>query len=85
MNFAEYRQHDGLGLAQLIANKEVSASELLEVAIERAEAINPKLNALIVPMYDIARARAKETLTGPFAGVPFLTKDLFQDLSLIHI
>lgn len=79
MKFEEYRQQDGLGLAQLIAAKEVSASELLEVAIARADEVNPKLNAVIVPMYEIARARAKESLSGPFAGVPFLTKDLFQE------
>ena len=79
MKFEEYRQQDGLGLAQLVADKEVSASELLEVAIARAEEVNPKLNAVIVPMHDIARARAKEPLGGPFAGVPFLTKDLFQE------
>ncbi len=79
MNFDEYRKHDGLALAQLVARREVTPSELLEVAIARAEAVNPKLNAIIIPMHDIARERAKQTLTGPFAGVPFLTKDLFQE------
>src|SRR5688572_23616063 len=79
MRFEEYRKHDGLGLADLVARREVNASELLEVAIARAEAVNPKLNAVIIPMHDIARARAKESLSGPFAGVPFLTKDLFQE------
>ncbi len=79
MNFEEYRSHDGLGLAELVAKKEVTASELLELAIARAEAVNPQLNAVIVPMHDIARARAQASLEGPFAGVPFLTKDLFQD------
>ncbi|MGB1581307.1 MAG: amidase [Nevskiales bacterium] len=79
MNFDEYRQHDGLSLAALIARGEVAATELLELAIARAEAVNPQLNALIVPMYEIARGRAKEKLEGPYAGVPFLTKDLFQE------
>ena len=79
MNFDEYRKQDGLGLAQLVARKEVTAAELRELAIARAEAVNPKLNAIIIPMYDIARERAKQPLGGPFAGVPFLTKDLFQE------
>ena len=79
MTFEEYRQLDALALAELVANGEVSAAELLELAIARAEAVNPALNAIIIPMYDIARARANAPLNGPFAGVPFLTKDLFQD------
>ncbi|HXG28131.1 MAG TPA: amidase [Nevskiales bacterium] len=79
MNFDEYRKHDGLGLAELVAKKEVTPAELLEVAIARAEAVNPKLNAIIIPMYDLARERARQALSGPFAGVPFLVKDLFQE------
>jgi amidase len=77
--FKEYGNYDALGLAELIRNRQVSASEVLEAALARAEAVNPKLNAIIIPMHDIARARAQEPLDGPFAGVPFLTKDLFQE------
>lgn len=77
--FKEYGNYDALGLAELIRRGDVSAPEVLEAAIARADAVNPKLNAIIIPMHDIARARAKEKLEGPFAGVPFLTKDLFQE------
>ncbi len=77
--FKEYGNYDALGLAELVRNRQVSATELLEAALARAEAVNPKLNAIIIPMHDIARARAKEKLEGSFAGVPFLTKDLFQE------
>jgi amidase len=52
---------------------------VLDAALSRAEAVNDKLNAIIIPMYDIARKRAQESLAGAFAGVPFLTKDLFQE------
>ncbi|MEV7523520.1 amidase family protein [Streptomyces sp. NPDC091371] len=79
MEYAEYRSHDAVGLAQLVAAGEVSPSELLEVAIDRAEAVNGRLNAIVRPMHELARERAKEPLTGPFAGVPFLIKDLMQD------
>lgn len=79
ISVADYQRHDGLGLAALVRDGEVSAGELLEVAIARAEAVNPQLNAIIVPMHEIARERAKQALSGPFAGVPFLTKDLFQE------
>ena len=77
--FKEYGKYDALGLAELVRNKETTASELLEAALARAAEVNPKLNAIITPMDDIARARAKEPLDGPFAGVPFLVKDLFQE------
>lgn len=78
MEYAEYRRHDAVGLAGLVAGGEVSAEELLAVAIERAEAVNPRLNAVNRTMYDLARTRAAGELAGPFAGVPFLIKDLGQ-------
>jgi len=77
--FKEYASHDALGLAELIRAKQVSAAEVLDAALARAEAVNGRLNAIIIPMHDIARARAQQPLSGPFAGVPFLTKDLFQE------
>ncbi len=79
MRFEEYRALDGLALAGLVGKGEVTAAELLELAITRAEAVNPRLNAIIIPMYDIARERAGQSLDGPFAGVPFLCKDLYQE------
>jgi amidase len=57
----------------------VTAAELLETAIARAEAVNPALNAIVTPMYEPARDRAAGPLAGSFAGVPFLIKDLLQD------
>ena len=86
MKFEEYRQFDAIGLADLVARGEVTAAELLELAIARADAVNPQLNGLIIPLYDMARKQATGPLSGPLAGVPMLVKDLFQEiLSLIHI
>jgi amidase len=79
MKFSEYIKHDGLSLAALVANREVTASELLQIAINRTEQTHKKLNAVIIRMDEIAQSRTKQSLKGPFAGVPFLTKDLFQD------
>lgn len=76
LNYAEYRQYDALGLAELVQKKEVSAAELLETAIQRAEAVNPQINAIIHPMYESARQAAQGVFSGPFAGVPFAVKDL---------
>lgn len=73
----EYEQYDGLGLADLVRRREVSADELLDAALERADARNPKLNAIIHDWRDHARKAIKEGLPeGPFTGVPFLFKDL---------
>lgn len=80
----EYLQHDGVGLAELVRRREVSAAELLEIAIRRAEALNPQLNAIVIKMYDIARELASRHTAGPFGGVPFLLKDLKQDYAGVH-
>ncbi len=80
MKISEYIQFDGLGLAELIQKGDVSASELVEIAIQLIEEKNPALNAVICKMYDEARKRASETLIQvPFSGVPFLLKDIWGD------
>jgi amidase len=58
----------------------VSARELVEWGIERIEKLNPTLNAVVTPMFDRALARAG-TVTGPFAGVPYLLKDLVVEVA----
>ena len=75
MRFDEYRTYDATGLAKLVADREVSAAELLALAQDRAAAVNPRINAIVreVP------ASPSDQLQGPFAGVPFLIKDIAQD------
>lgn len=69
---------DGLAQAELVRRGEVTALELLDRAIARLEKVNGVLNAVVTPMYDHARERARAELPGgPFRGVPFLLKDLF--------
>ena len=78
MPFSEYGRTDGLGLAEHVAKKDVTPTELLEEAIARAERLNPALNAVVFKDYEAARAAAQGPLpAGPFAGVPFLLKDIF--------
>jgi amidase/6-aminohexanoate-cyclic-dimer hydrolase len=70
-------RYDGLGLAELVRRKEISAAELLEATIARAEALDPKINAIVARLYDQARAAVAAGLpAGPFTGVPYLLKDL---------
>ncbi|HEY0283725.1 MAG TPA: amidase family protein [Rhizomicrobium sp.] len=78
MSFSEYGRCDGLGLAEHVARKDVTAAELLEEAVARAEKLNPALGAIVFKDYEAARAAAQAPLpSGPFAGVPFLFKDIF--------
>ncbi len=71
---------DATAQAELVRRKEVKPLELVEVAIMRIERLNPKLNAVVTPMYDQARAGAAGPISdGPFAGVPLLMKDLLAE------
>lgn len=67
---------DATGLAALVRAGDVSAEELLDDALARAEAAGP-LNAITMVQADAARALIRRGLPdGPFTGVPFLLKDL---------
>jgi amidase len=77
ISFEDYRGRDGVALAELVRTRQVASSELLEAAIARADEVHAALNAIVIPMYE--QARAHRHADGPFAGVPFLLKDLFQD------
>ena len=75
--FKEYDRYDALGLAECVRRGDVTAGELCEEAIRRIEKVNPQLNAVITPMFEIARETVRQPPTeGPFSGVPFLLKDL---------
>jgi len=77
MAFHEYGQYDALGLAELVRAGHVSAADLLDEALARTAAVNPKINAVIHLMEGRARAAlASGPPPGPFSGVPFLIKDL---------
>ena len=77
MNNSEYFSYDALGLAELVRTKQISSSELLEVAIALTEKLDPKLNAVPIKHYDLAREKLNnKTNSGIFKGVPFLLKDL---------
>jgi len=72
---------DATDQAALVRRGELTARELVEAAIERIEALNPTLNAVITPMYEQARAAADAGPSGPFAGVPYLVKDLVLEVA----
>ncbi len=68
---------DATTLASMIRNREISTVEAVEAAIRRAETLQPKLNFIVNSDFDRALDAAKKGgQTGPFAGVPYLVKDL---------
>ena len=73
---------DGHDQAALIVSGEASSAELVEAAILRIEAIDPKLNAVSHRAFDIARRRAVEaprpSPTHLLSGAPYLLKDSLQ-------
>ena len=77
MAFKEYGSYDGIGLAELVRNKQVTPRELLDEAIARTAKVDPQINAVVVKHYDYAQRQIDNGLPdGPFTGVPFLLKDL---------
>jgi amidase len=80
--------YDAIALAELVQTGEINPVELVEITIQRIEALNPTLNAVIHKMYDQARQtaekwsaelRAGQATGATFAGVPFLLKDLLAE------
>ncbi len=72
MDLHEYSRCDAVGLRELIAAGEVSATEVESVARQALDLVNPAVNGLAIPPFSPALEHAGD---GPFAGVPFLIKD----------
>jgi len=87
----QYTAYDAMGLAELVRRGETSATELLNAAIARTEALNRALNAVVLTDYRAARRRAASgdpprgaadaLQHGPLYGVPYLVKDLNAPLA----
>lgn len=72
-------KNDGTALAQMVRDGQITPGELLEIAIKRIEYLNPSLNVLASYDFDMARSRSdsiKVSDSLPFAGIPFLIKDV---------
>ncbi len=77
MNREELARLDATGQAELVRGGEATPAELVEAAIERIEATNGDVNAVIHPLFEQGLETARGELpAGPFKGVPFLLKDL---------
>jgi amidase len=77
---------DATAQAELVRRKEIKPIELVDAAIARIEHLNPAINAVVTPMYDLARDTANNKLQeGPFTGVPFLLKDMFASYAGVRM
>ncbi len=77
ISLSDYSAYDGIGLAELVARKEVSPQELVDRALEAVAQVNPTLNAILGTLPDQAAAEIHAGLpAGPFTGVPFLIKEI---------
>ncbi|MCE2460206.1 MAG: amidase [Pseudomonadales bacterium] len=68
-------------LRGVVARRELSCREVLEAHIERIDAVDPALNAIVTKTYELARARADDLDRNPnhhgvLAGLPIAHKDL---------
>jgi amidase len=78
-------------LAQSIRSKEVSSEEIVNAYLQRIEAVNPQLNAVVQLAADAARAQARQAdaalargeIKGLLHGVPFTVKDVFNTAGVV--
>ncbi len=73
---ADLADMDAVAVAQSIKNGDVTALEVVDAAIARAEVANPMINSIVSPYYESAREQAAQTPAGPWFGVPTFVKDL---------
>ncbi|HET6474440.1 MAG TPA: amidase family protein [Pseudomonadales bacterium] len=77
LSFDEYSRLDGTALAEMIRRRDVSAGEVRDVALAAIERFNPKLNAVLEVLRDASANDVKSLRPdAPFAGVPFMIKEL---------
>lgn len=82
MQVSEYLRHDAVGLAELVAQRDVSPAELLDAALARLNEVNPVLNAVVRTLEPQARRAIESGLpSGPFSGVPYLLKDVTTQMA----
>ncbi len=80
MRHDEYRSHDALGLAELVRSRQVTADELLDLALQHTADTDQQIAAVVYIQIERARRAIADRLPdGPFTGVPFLLKDLGCD------
>ncbi|MBI2254691.1 MAG: amidase [Proteobacteria bacterium] len=75
MNFSEYADLDGLGIAALLQRGEVTPRQLGRMIVDATVALNPQLNAVVELYDDVIDGLGDRPDVGLFGGLPTLTKD----------
>ncbi len=78
MKLEEFAAYDGLGLAELVRQRQVTPRELAETMFEGIDLANGRLN-MIAGLMPERMPRQDTQASGPFAGVPLLIKDFPVD------
>ena len=78
MELHEYAQYDALGLAELVADGQVSPRELAACAVAAVERVDGTLGAVVETYVDRAESVGDDIPAEPFRGVPTMVKDLFH-------
>ena len=81
MKTYEYKELDAVDLANLINDKQVTPGELMALAQELTELKNEPVNAIVQTFWELADQQLNDLAEGPFAGIPFVIKNLNQQLS----
>lgn len=76
----EYKKLDAIDLANLISKKEITPTELLDAALETLRDSDPSINSVVQVLEEEATQQIAGTKNGPFSGVPFLIKNLNQQI-----
>ena len=76
----EYKKLDAIDLANLISNKEITPSELIDIAQNLSEALDSGINSIVQTLWEEAAQQLTESENEPFNGVPFLIKNLNQQI-----
>ncbi len=85
--FSELPFLSATALSRLVRTRQVGCVELLDAFIGRIEALDDRINAVVVRDFDVARERARQMDTllaspsfkpGPLVGVPMTVKESFD-------
>jgi aspartyl-tRNA(Asn)/glutamyl-tRNA(Gln) amidotransferase subunit A len=81
---------DATKLAELIRTREISSVEVVQAHLDRIDALNPKINAVVTVADGVLKAaRAAEAAVlsgenlGPLHGVPFTAKDSIDSANVL--
>jgi amidase len=83
MGWGEWAGHDATSLADLVRRRQVTPAELAAQAVAAIAKVDPAIGAVVEVFEDVVADPAKDGMnpSGPFAGVPYLMKDLGPTLA----